>query len=228
MAEVPNGAALRYERKFVPANFGAREADALIRLHPAAFREIYHARWVNNVYLDTPAFDHYEANVRGLSNRVKCRIRWYGDLQGPVGRPTLELKRKRGVVGSKESHPLQPFDHGDGFDARALLAKSDLPEALHHELAPLRPVLTNRYRRRYYLSADGSYRLTLDDELGYWPIGPAAGRFRCFVAEEPRVVLELKYALGHEEGASRIATRLPFRITRNSKYVVGVDLLYAR
>jgi len=227
VAETP-GPELRYERKFVPASFGAREADALIRLQPAASREIYRVRWVNNVHLDTPSFGHYEANVRGLADRVKCRIRWYGDLAGPVGRPTLGLKRRHGLLGTKESHPLQPFEHGEGFDVRALLAKSDLPEALRHELGPLRPELTNRYRRRYYLSRDGAYRLTLDDELGFWPIGPAAGSYRAYVAEEPRLVLELKYGLGREDGAARIASRLPFRVTRNSKYVVGVELLYAR
>jgi hypothetical protein len=42
------------------------------------------------------------------------------------------------------------------------------------------------------------------------------------------VIIELKYGLGHEDEASRIATRFPFRVTRSSKYVIGVDALYAR
>jgi hypothetical protein len=222
----PNG--LRYERKFVPERLGIPEVEALIRLHPAGFREIHHARWVNNIYFDTPSFDHYEANVRGVARRVKCRIRWYGELLGPVGRPTLELKRKQGIVGSKQGYPLQPFEQAEGFDARALLEKSDLPAALRPELAALRPILTNRYLRRYFLSSDGGYRVTLDSELGFWPIGPAAGSFRGLSTGDARVILELKFGIGGEAGGARIASQLPFRVTRSSKYVIGIDLLYGR
>jgi hypothetical protein len=40
------------------------------------------------------------------------------------------------------------------------------------------------------------------------------------------VIVELKFGLGAEGGASRIASRFPFRLTRCSKYVLGVEALY--
>jgi len=225
MAE-PAANGLRYERKFVTFELDLAETLAVVRFHPALFREAFHPRFVNNIYFDTPSFDHYQANVCGVANRVKCRIRWYGAPLGPIARPTLELKRKRGLVGSKESHPLFPFDLDARFDARLLFEKSDLPEPLRCDLASLRPVLVNRYRRRYFVSRDESYRLTLDSELGFRTPTRGPGRSPSWVGRDGRVIVELKFGIGKEDEAARIATRFPFRLTRSSKYVVGVDALY--
>jgi len=224
----PAIAAMRYERKFVIFDVGVAETEAVIRFHPAVFSEIYHPRIVNNVYFDTPSLEHYHANLRGIARRVKCRIRWYGKSSGPIARPTLELKRKLGLLGSKESHPLQPFELDERFDARHVLEKSDLPASLRCDLGPLNPILMNRYRRRYFLSHDGKYRLTVDSELAYRTVGSGASRFPAWLPLDGRVVVELKFGVGGEAGASRIATRFPFRVTRSSKYVLGIEALYAR
>lgn len=219
---------MRYERKFVIFDLGVAETEAVIRFHPAVFSEIYHPRYVNNIYFDTPSLDHYHANVRGIAQRVKCRIRWYGKPAGPIARPTLELKRKSGLLGSKESHRLHPFELDDRFDARHVLEKSDLPATLRCDLGPLHPVLMNRYRRRYFLSHDRKYRLTVDSELAYRTVGPGASRFPAWLPSDGRVIVELKFGVGGEDEAKRIATRFPFRITRSSKYVLGIEALYAR
>jgi hypothetical protein len=218
---------LRYERKFAIFDLDVRETEEVIRFHPAAFHEVYHARWVNNVYFDTPSLDYYHDNVRGIARRVKCRIRWYGTPRGPVERPVLELKRKNGLLGTKESHPLRPFDLESDFDPRRLFDKSDLPTPLRHELACLRPTLLNRYRRRYFASHDERFRLTLDSELGYQAVGRRVNRFPTWVGNDGRVIVELKFGVGHEDEASRIASRFPFRVTRSSKYVIGIEALYA-
>lgn len=224
----PAAVDMRYERKFVIFDLDPAETEAVIRFHPAVFREIYHRRYVNNIYFDTPSLEHYHANVRGIAQRVKCRVRWYGTPVGPIARPMLELKRKSGLLGSKESHPLLPFDLDERFDAREVLEKSDLPARLRCDLAPLRPILMNRYRRRYFLSHDGRYRLTLDTELAYRTVGRGVSRFPAWLPGDGRVVVELKFAFGGEEGATRIATRFPFRMTRSSKYVLGIEALYTR
>jgi hypothetical protein len=217
----------RYERKFVTSELGVAETEAVVRFHPAVFREAYRPRYVNNIYLDTPSLDHYQDNVRGLSRRVKCRIRWYGSPRGPVARPTLELKRKDGLVGTKETRPLLPFDLEGDFDPRHVFEKSELPAPLLYDLRVLRPVLINRYRRRYFVSRDGIYRVTIDSDLGYRGVAHGLGRPGSWLGSDGRVIIELKYGLGHEDGASRLASRFPFRVTRSSKYVIGVEALYA-
>ena len=224
----PAAAAMRYERKFVIFDLDVAETESVIRFHPAVFREIYHPRIVNNVYLDTPSLEHYHANVRGIAQRVKCRIRWYGKSAGPIARPTLELKRKQGLLGSKESHPLQPFDLDERFDARHVLEKSDLPATLRCDLGPLHPILLNRYRRRYFLSHDGNFRLTLDSELAFRTVGTGVSRFPAWMPSDGRLVVELKFGVGHEDGGTRITSRFPFRLTRSSKYVLGIESLYTR
>ena len=225
MAEAPANP-LRFERKFITTELGVREAESLIQLNPAVFHEVHPPRYVNSIYYDTPSWDLYQANVRGLSRRVKCRVRWYGDLLGPIGKPTLELKRRYDLVGNKDLYPLGSFTLDEGFDARAVLQKAGVPRPLGFELANLLPVLITRYRRRYYLSRDGAYRLTLDSELGFRAIGPARNRFRGSAVEDRRLVVELKFGLDAADGAARIANRFPFRLSRSSKYVLGVDLIY--
>ncbi len=221
------GAGLRYERKLVSYTLGPREVEALIRLHPALFREIHRERSVNNIYFDTPFLDGYHDNVSGVPDRLKCRIRWYGKLFGPVERPVLELKRKRGFVGHKLGQPLPPFTLDEGFVAKGLFDGAALSERLQLYLATLRPTLLNRYRRRYYLSADGRFRLTLDWELEFHRIAAHSNAFAECVRRPQRVILEVKYERD-TKGAAEITGRFPFRLSRSSKYVVGIDALYRR
>jgi hypothetical protein len=216
----------RFERKFVSVDLGARELDVLIRLHPALFREVHAERYVNNIYFDTPFLDNYHANVMGVANRLKCRIRWYGKLFGAIERPVLELKRKRGLVGQKCGHPLAPFTLDTGFDAEAVVAGAGLAEDLELYLETLQPTLLNRYRRRYYLSADGDFRLTLDTGLEFHRIDARANRFGESVRFPERVILEVKYERGGERAAA-ITGAFPLRLSKSSKYVVGIDALYA-
>lgn len=227
MAEATGDTAgYRFERKFVSFALGVHEMVALIRLHPALFSEIHHERHVNNIYFDTPSLYNYEANVWGLAERLKCRVRWYGKIFEAVERPVLELKRKQGLLGRKDCFPLSPFTLNDGFDASPIFAGAGLPERLQLYLATLRPTLLNRYKRRYFLSADGDHRLTLDSDLKFHRIGGSANRFGEPIECTRRVILELKYDRGKEKGASRIAGHFPIRLTKSSKYVVGIDALH--
>jgi hypothetical protein len=43
---------LRYEKKFIAEGFTLPEVLARVKRHPAAFREVYPPRIVNNIYLD--------------------------------------------------------------------------------------------------------------------------------------------------------------------------------
>jgi hypothetical protein len=216
----------RYERKFVTTILGPREVDTLVRLHPSFFREIHHERFVNNIYFDTPSLANYEANVAGLAERLKCRVRWYGELLGGVAKPVLELKRKYALLGTKESHLLQPFDVDEKLVVNKIFEGADLSETLKLYLGTLQPTLMNRYRRRYYLSADGDYRMTVDWDLEFRRIGPFANSFREKSLPDRRVVVELKFDRGKEALADRITSHMRVRLSKMSKYVTGLDKLY--
>jgi len=69
----------RFERKFSITNLTHYEIQHIVCNHPYAFTEIYTERNVNNIYFDSSFLTNYYDNVDGLSNRIKVRIRWYGE-----------------------------------------------------------------------------------------------------------------------------------------------------
>ena len=99
----------RYERKFVISELSQQEIELIIRFHPAMFSEIYHPRWVNNIYFDSFGAQNYRDNIEGLRNRVKVRIRWYGSFLEPAKEPMLEFKFKRGILGAKKNSHYPHF-----------------------------------------------------------------------------------------------------------------------
>lgn len=221
----------RYERKFRTLGIEPELIDALIRSHPAAFREAHPRRSVCNIYFDTPAATFLSDHVNGELRRAKIRLRWYGAAER-IGSPiALEIKTKQGAVTRKTRLILGDEIAGGrplewpafGFGA------AGLPESLRARMPALRPALFNRYDRRYFLSRDGRYRLTVDTGLLFAPPPAAPGgpclRPGCERHEDPAVVLELKYDVAVAADAANIASYLPFPITKNSKYVTGMFLV---
>lgn len=221
--------AWRFERKFLAEGLDYPEVEALIKWHPKMFREIYWPRWVNNIYFDNEALESFFDNVDGVGHRTKVRIRWYGELFGPIEKPILELKIKRGYLGSKKSYPLAPFHFRSSATARdlkTLFQKSDLPEALQERLLALKPRLVNRYWRKYYLSADGQFRLTLDRKLSFRRFKAINQGFLQQTRWDEAVIVELKYGFEQEKESHQVASHFPFRVNRISKYVVGIEAMY--
>jgi len=89
-------------------------------------------------------------------------------------------------------------------------------------LKHLKPALLNRYERVYYLSADKKYRVTLDTKMEFYSINPVMEYFKSFCDDE-KTVLELKYNQQDFDGVEKITQFFPFRLTKNSKYVIGID-----
>lgn len=218
----------RYERKFLVPPSAWNGVETHIRLNPGIFREIYHPRTVNNLYLDSPSLGLYFMNVAGTADRIKVRIRWYGELFGEISRPVLEFKIKNGLLGTKQSFALPAFQMDTTFTAdtlKTLICKAKLPESVLSHLASLKPALLNRYRRKYYQSADRHYRMTWDTHLEFYRV--RNGRNVLFFKAGPcsHQIVELKYEHTAWEGAERIGSALPFRLSRMSKYVFGLDSL---
>lgn len=220
----------RFERKFRVPERTRQEIQAVLRLHPALFSPIYQPRHIHNIYLDTFALDNYEDNMAGIGQRCKVRIRWYGSLFGEISSPTLELKLKANLVGTKDSYPLQPFTFTRGFDVAAVqdvFRDSDLPAGLREDLSCLQAALVNSYYRSYFLSADKRFRVTVDSDMEYLGIRPSSNRFLHRIRDRENIVVELKYQESDDRLARGVASRFPFRLSKNSKYATGLQLLYA-
>lgn len=217
---------LRCERKFVAADLSPADAVAMIRRHPALFREIYPPRIVNNIYLDSVGLRAYFEHIEGATERVKTRIRWYGSLNGNIARPTLERKLKRGAVSGKASHAL-PALSLNGHVPRAMLAttlsRAALPDMLQATLRHLQPSLVNRYQRQYWLSACGRFRMTIDWNLQF--ADPHALAAAASTPHSSTVILELKFHPRDMDDAATVTNALPLRLSRCSKYVLGIERL---
>lgn len=218
----------RFERKFVLPHATPSGVFAMIRRHPGAFREVFPERTVNNVYLDT--FNHraYRDHVHGVSRRTKVRIRWYGSFSGESESRVLEFKNKEGLLGSKAAFPIRNLAINGGVSRAAIhrcLEGAGMPENLHHKVRTLIPTLANTYRRRYFESADGRFRLTVDFELRF--AGQPGSSFQWLRSHRdiPAAILELKYDEAHADAASAVAGSFPCRVTRCSKYVLGIGAL---
>ncbi len=221
----------RFERKFITSAVSPKRAMFLVRRHPAMFREVYAQRWVNNIYFDTLDLASVWDNVAGVSRRTKIRVRWYGDSLGHIETPVLERKIKRGLLNRKLSHRLATLEAGAASCSsklREMLERSTMPEALTLKMRSLRPTLMNRYSRHYYQSANGRFRITIDAEMSFRPIMPLTRHPVQWTTAHSVVVLELKYAIDHDDNAAAVAQHLPLRVSKSSKYVAGMCLVYPR
>lgn len=219
----------RYERKFFVDQLDAPQVIALLKLHPAMFAEIYPPRYINNIYMDTPWMENYFDNVAGLTERKKARLRWYHDLFQQIDAPQLEFKIKRGLVGTKLQYPFPAFSFGAGFNQERfteIIREADLPQVAKNHLLSLEPVLVNRYKRWYFATPDRAFRVTVDADLTFYHLNKFSNRFLYKQINRHSIVVELKYQVEQDPQASRITAGFPFRMTRSSKYVQGIERVY--
>jgi hypothetical protein len=217
----------RYERKFLVDELGKDEALIVIKENPAMFSEIFYERRVNNIYFDSYNMGHYNDNVVGNSERIKVRIRWYNDKFGKIQKPILEIKIREGELGSKLSFPLKPFIMDENIKTNEFIKKvinrSDLPKWLTEYMKTLKFALLNSYIRRYFISANKEYRITLDYNLEFREISQHNNTFLSKIKHQEYIIFELKYNKDADTNAEMITNSFPFRLTKSSKYVSGVD-----
>ncbi|SDR75185.1 VTC domain-containing protein [Formosa sp. Hel1_31_208] len=219
----------RFERKFtVPKDFKLDHIERFVKNNSFLFREVFHERQVNNIYFDTAAYNDYFDNVLGVSDRKKIRIRWYGNTFGEIKKPVLEVKIKKGLVGDKWSYKLNPFVLDNQFTNRTIQAvfkQSNLPLPILESTKMVSPTLLNSYSRKYYLSADNRFRITIDFNLLYHKIDKQFNNFNFVPKDDDNKIIELKYALKDDNDANKVSAQFPFRLNKNSKYVNGVNTI---
>ena len=217
----------RYEVKLVAEAAHLTRVLTWLRIHSAGFSPSYPQRRVNNIYFDTPDLDNVAANLAGISDRTKIRLRWYGQTNEIV-RGTWEIKRKQAGLGWKVTQPMP--------DPIAL----DMTRTWGHVLARLRntasdavarhlgemfvPTLINHYERRYYESWDGAIRATVDYGQEFYDqrLSPRPNLTRQMPGLD-EVILELKAAPEYYDRLVVVAQQFPMRVARNSKYVNGMQ-----
>ena len=219
---------MRFERKFVARSAFVDEVIEIVLTNPACFSEIYQSRWVNNIYFDSADMVSYRSGVEGQRDRFKTRLRWYGERYSAVAKPVLEIKSKQGLLGGKKRFTVTDFDMHDCCspdDLVALAGRGEIAGDSRELLSCLYPTLLNRYKRRYYISGDGRYRLTIDNYMDYcdpavfntnWPA-------KTYSRSPQKVIIEIKYAPDEDNDLKQITSHLPYRLSKSSKYIDGIQ-----
>jgi hypothetical protein len=254
--------AARHERKYLLPGLPRQQVINLIKQHPAFFTEIYQPRIVNNIYYDTQRFEHYYANLNGVAQRLKPRLRWYSqvfphqgnDKQGGSGAykptpPHFELKVKQNQQVKKYLSSLKQImtsapslitdlhvskqssllnlpndlklsrDKQGSQEVRSDFDLNLVKASLHQ------PVLLNSYLRSYYLSADQKIRLTVDSKVEFHPITTGRINFS-YSYQLPATILEVKAPVAHDDLVRTTTRYFPFRLSKSSKYMIGMDGCY--
>lgn len=217
---------MRYERKYKVETLSAAAVRQTVKLLPQGFRIAFPERVINNIYFDTPDFIKIRENRDGISERKKLRVRWYGDIRDGE-KATLEIKGKQNQLGTK-AHFKTSFSDFSNLKALTNFVLGASGEKIYG----LQPVIMNQYRRTYYASTDGKFRITVDEQLRFFPLFDRGGNTSInsvlnadqhFWIETPVIILELKYGRDEEAAASDLAQYLPFQLTKYSKFAMGMQ-----
>jgi len=215
----------RREVKYVTDEVLAPHLESWLQSHHAAFTTPYPARWVNNIYFDTPDYFAYAQNLAGITSRTKVRYRWYGALR-PIGAGQLEVKMRRSGLGRKLTHRIAETPPEDG-SWRQVIAHfrnnvAGGPGAWFDAFPT--PILINRYLRRYWVTPDGHVRITIDTDQAVFDQRYQGSPNVERPANLPRTtVFEVKYLPQHHHEVRDTIASLPVSLSRHSKYAVGVD-----
>ena len=219
----------RFERKFIIPERLTHSIEEVIKSNSALMRKIFYPRFVNNIYFDNPSFRFYFENIDGVCERMKMRIRWYGNLKDRIKKPVLELKQKHGLTGTKSFFRMQSFNLSDIYQPgflSSLFQKTNLDMRKKNLILSLKPTLINRYQRKYFLSLDQKFRLTIDDHLEYFPVSSPEQLSSGGLKDSLSMIMELKYSPIYQSESANITQDFPFRVIKNSKYVRGVQIIY--
>lgn len=226
--------ACRYEVKMECSSEMYAQALSWVRVNPAAFRVAYPTRWVNSLYFDTFGFDTYNDHIESEAERRKLRFRWYGEeLERAEGQ--LELKAKRERIGWKLVQPVRRvFDLRtcDWFDFRRELSDCTCQaedKTFDELLRVSTPLVINRYKRDYYVSADEHVRLTLDYQIiAYSQYLTPRPNLSFAQPKDEMMLIEFKCEVPYARQLADVLAGFPLRVNRYSKYVAAMDDMLER
>lgn len=218
----------RYEIKMATESLMLPQVRSWLRVHSAGFYTPYPPRQVNNVYFDTPHLGSFVENLSGGATRRKVRLRWYGENTTSI-QGVFEVKCKRNMHGWKRSQRLSKVLDLPKVKWVELIAmiRDDLTDDFRVYLDSAgSPVLINRYQREYYVSFDGIVRVTLDySQMVYDQRYSAFPNLGFPIPPSNDMVIELKVNTEHRKRLPDVIAGIPLRVSKYSKYTLGVETL---
>lgn len=182
---------------------------------------------VRSVYFDDVRLSACQANLDGLGQRRKLRLRWY-DSPLPGTECYLEIKWRDNRVTGKHRMHLRSEEMIGYWPYKMLRARlatvipqQHLPTLFQYS----EPVLLIEYQREHFVSLDGRLRVTLDYDIVYFD---QTGRQRITTSfgrrHEGLVVLEGKTPVGCEDQLRSLLHPFSGRVAKCSKYTQGCQV----
>lgn len=216
----------RYENKMFVENVDDGLIEKYLSSQSSFLTKPYPDRFVNSLYFDNYDLQNYRDNIEGQSDRIKVRLRWYGDLENVSG-GSLEFKIKRGKLGYKTQIKCPPFQilnksHREIIDyiGNQLQGKSRIAFEQY-------PVITQlvKYKRAYYEAADSSLRLTIDRNICFFDQSTSVHyNLHCGVYRPEWAIIEFKSPPHANNHMANAINQLPFQVTKSSKYIMATQL----
>lgn len=203
---------MRHEKKYRIQDASLMEVQQIIIAHPNSFGVAFPNRFINSIYFDSADLGSFQQNQDGVSERVKYRIRWYGENLTIANNPQLEIKIRNNEFGKKEIIALPDFNLDD-VAALEAIAKKYIPQELM-------PKVITRYERKYYVTQNQILRATIDSDVCYY--GFDGYQYRTTPTWDESIILELKCKKEEVAFLAAACQHIPFRIQKNSKYVNGI------
>ncbi len=220
--ETLNNLEFRSELKSVISSEHLHEFLNYLKLNEGGFRPIYPERRINNIYIDVPSFSSAIDNLDGVKDRVKYRLRWYGNNLERTKRLVFEVKIKKNSLGTKlrfEVPDISLKPNISSVELKRAIYDSNMQQVLKNEIEPLKLSLLNSYKRMYFGAFNKKVIVTIDRDLSYRPFSNVFGPR---ITDHRFIVIEIKYLPADQKLVTDFLSDFPARLTRHSKYVNGL------
>lgn len=214
----------RYELKFVLDNSELSDAMQWIYQYTQA-REKYQKRKVHSLYFDDIDFTSVRANLSGISDRKKVRLRWYGAENSSP--PAFEVKVRNGRLGYKKSYPINSLQNSMwNLDIKDIVVECEKEMRKKNVVfdEPFAPTLQVGFDREYYEDLDG-VRITIDQNIQFDGPLPYQKLNKIISANYPHKVMEIKFKPHLKTRIAELIRPLHIIPKRHSKYLVGLAML---
>lgn len=211
----------RHELKFINYNLSLSDISNRIRFNQFIYYNQYPDRWVNNIYFDNNNLDSMTQSIEGSYMRYKTRLRWYGDFHRIID-PRMEIKIKKGYLNTKLIYKCS-------YTCRNIEGPFMMDKINYHNPAMsnifkgMRPIICNRYFRRYLISKNKKIRITIDTKLKFSSINKKKLNHNTWKQTFP-IIVELKFDNFNNAPRNLMSyLKNNFSVTQISKYTLGCN-----
>jgi hypothetical protein len=206
----------RFEFKYRLNSLESLNINDYLRSNSKIFK-IYPSRNIHSIYYDTYNLKFISENLSGISERKKFRIRWYNNNQEKI---IAEVKIRKNKLVTKIKKNIKVKKNFNFIrDLNSIKYNQSLDEIFFKFFANdvLQPKVKISYSRDYFYYK--GLIITVDKDLEFLDLKTNQ------IFNFKNNIIEIKFPENKLDLFNTVESNFPFRITRNSKYVLAMSSL---